>query len=875
MEQIIWQILFFGSIIAILIICGLAIWYIRRNPLQPFARNLLLILIGFELFQAFMHLLTLGDTLPLFWQWFFDMQYELNLTASFSAIQLFIIASVMFIIATFTPGFKLWQRAYWLMMAVLFVYLSFDEFYEFHETFGSRVPTEAWRVPYAIGGSIIAGISGLAWWFGFRRELPVFFLMFAGLAVMAISGIGIEEFVLQGFVSYDPSAEWMYLFEEFFEMVGATIILATLLSYVQRQLTLVGWQQAKRFVMIAAVAGTVWYALALFVIPGLEARFVARQVNVEYEDGLLTLVGYYLYPEEIRPGDELVINLYWQASEPLPEDYSLSMHLLKHNTSDSYAQIDELHMGPIPSSAFFPGVVTRRTVFMDVPRSLPTPGRYDLMMRVWYGPWPYYTPTDETVGLVITRSDERPLLVDDTVLFARVVAAPADDVPAPESAADYEFPAAGFALMGYDLPQEPLISSSLPVRFWWQTRTRTSQNLTQFFHLFNDETEALFTFDQPPFGGSFPTSDWPAGMTAVDEWNLSLPEDMPPGEYTIYTGLYDAETLARSPITQGGSPVEHDRITLGTIRYQPDEAAAAAAARQEMIATCYVVANDHLGLRDARDRLVAVNRFTGAVTDIGITGTEEVEGLTMALDGSVLYTVEDAHVGLFGTIDMQTGVFTQIGEGVATIENPASHPVLGTDTLKDPDALDIDRQTGILWAIHFHRGPENPRDLLYQIDMENGTVVRDAFGPGLDYVMIDKSSLPGPDTYRKIEALAIHPTEGTFYVMAQADETYRSYLARIDFDTLDSEQGTVSIVPVAQITDQNGDMLRDVEGLSFVGDGRLYATTSDNSNHDDYHDSLWELDPDTGSARQIVSFRNHFEYMDYESVACYTGLDAE
>ncbi len=867
-EQVLFQILFFVSIVAILGICAFTIWFVQRNPLQPFARNLLIGLIIFELALAVMHILAFNSNLPPFLRWFFDMDQELNLPTIFSSLQLFVIFTVAMVNAFATPGLKNWQRAYWVLLAAVFFYFSIDEFYEFHETFGSRVPTEAWRIPYAIGGSILLAISAFAVWFGFRKSIVHFVLMFTGLFVMAISGIGIEEFVLRGFVAVDQSARWMYLFEELFEMVGATIVLATFLSYAQYHLSAAAWPRMKPLLLGAAVVATGWYSLALLVLPGLEARFFGTPLDIEYDNGLLTLVGYRLPTREIMPGGEIELTLYWRANEALSEDYSLSIHLLRHKGGESVAQSDDLHMGPMPATAMYPGVIMRRTIFFDAPRSLPTPGTYDLMARVWYGPWPFNRPWEDTTGLEITRSGDRTLFAHDAILLDRVTAAPTIAAPAAEVVVAYEFPAEGFALTGYALSEE-VHSATLPVKFWWQTRQKIDRDLTQFLHLQNQDSGELFTFDQPPFNGSYPTSDWAANAQMVDEWQLTLPEAMPAGSYTIYTGLYDLETLERSPVTDAGAPLEHNSITLGTLIYDPVQTDSAL---PDLSDYCYAVSNQDLRTNTKDNDLFRIHRFSGEVELIGRTGTFEAEALAFSPDGRTLYTIEKNSLAYFGTVDLETGEFTPRDTAIAVISNPATSTALGTDILNESDSLAVDPVTGRVWSVH--ESDDREVNFLFEINPATGEVVRDTFGPGVDYILVDLSTIPGEARHTDIEELAIDPRDGTFYIIASNDEVFDSWLARIDFDTLDPVTGTVQPVTIGRLTTEDGEPVNDMEGLSFYNDGTLYGVTSNNSTTEAFDDSFWEIDPQTATARFIESFRTYVQASDFEGIACYTGATA-
>src|SRR5690606_9494823 len=103
----IFQILFYLSLLAIVAGCVVAGWAVTRRPLKPFARNLLILLVLFEIITAGAHLFALSNRGAAFWDWFFDLQYEFNLGSIFSALQLMVIAIVAAINVVIVPNQKL------------------------------------------------------------------------------------------------------------------------------------------------------------------------------------------------------------------------------------------------------------------------------------------------------------------------------------------------------------------------------------------------------------------------------------------------------------------------------------------------------------------------------------------------------------------------------------------------------------------------------------------------------------------------------------------------------------------------------------------------------------------------------------------------
>ncbi len=83
-------------------------------------------------------------------------------------------------------------------------------------------------------------------------------------------------------------------------------------------------------------------------------------------------------------------------------------------------------------------------------------------------------------------------------------------------------------------------------------------------------------------------------------------------------------------------------------------------------------------------------------------------------------------------------------------------------------------------------------------------------------------------------------------------------------------KSTGAVTDIARITKSTGGNLDDVEGLSFYGDGGLYATTGYHSATGDTN-KLWDLDKDTAVATQAAVLGTQTTYNDYEAVACRGG----
>ncbi|MEW5957013.1 MAG: hypothetical protein AB1801_04770 [Chloroflexota bacterium] len=115
---------------------------------------------------------------------------------------------------------------------------------------------------------------------------------------------------------------------------------------------------------------------------------------------------------------------------------------------------------------------------------------------------------------------------------------------------------------GYQLAESAVPAGHpLSLKIYWQTDAPLDKDYTVFTQLLADNGTLVAGWDSQPLGGYFPTSRWPAGEIVTDLVRLPLPSDLPPGNYTLITGMYLLDTLERLP-TRAGS----DHIVVTTIK---------------------------------------------------------------------------------------------------------------------------------------------------------------------------------------------------------------------------------------------------------------------------------------------------------------------
>jgi hypothetical protein len=99
----------------------------------------------------------------------------------------------------------------------------------------------------------------------------------------------------------------------------------------------------------------------------------------------ISLRGYDLWPEKIRPGEPITVTLYWQTTQALSIDYSSYVHLVNSN-NQGIAQSDHRPGGDFyPSHSWQVGETVRDLHTLTLPDNAPA-GAYRLRVGMYYQP---------------------------------------------------------------------------------------------------------------------------------------------------------------------------------------------------------------------------------------------------------------------------------------------------------------------------------------------------------------------------------------------------------------------------------------------------------------------------------------------------------
>jgi hypothetical protein len=117
--------------------------------------------------------------------------------------------------------------------------------------------------------------------------------------------------------------------------------------------------------------------------------------------------------------------------------------------------------------------------------------------------------------------------------------------------------------LGYDLDTTSVRpDDTLHLTLYWQPLAEMDESYTVFTHLLDEDNRIWGQRDNMPRGGTLPTICWVKGEIIVDEYDIPIQPDAPPGQYIVEVGMYQVETGQRLPIINQNGQTIDDRVVL-------------------------------------------------------------------------------------------------------------------------------------------------------------------------------------------------------------------------------------------------------------------------------------------------------------------------
>lgn len=261
---------------------------------------------------------------------------------------------------------------------------------------------------------------------------------------------------------------------------------------------------------------------------------IPHRLDVRFEDHQARLVGYSLYPDTVRPGEQMTATLYWQALAPTTDKYAVFVHLV--NSAGAFsAQRDTFPgLGGLPVSYWQPGDVYADAYRVDMGETVYAPDE----ARVQVGLYRQNGPR-----LIARDADGQP--VGDAVSLETVRLLPrAGSLPNPAQVNWGNL----VALVGYDLNTRVVRpGETVSVTLYWQALAPVEYDYSVFIHLTGADERIVATNDGLPNARPRRMRQWLVGQTMQETRSLAVAADAPVGLYDVEMGVFD--------MSQGRLPV--------------------------------------------------------------------------------------------------------------------------------------------------------------------------------------------------------------------------------------------------------------------------------------------------------------------------------
>jgi len=126
------------------------------------------------------------------------------------------------------------------------------------------------------------------------------------------------------------------------------------------------------------------------------------------------------------------------------------------------------------------------------------------------------------------------------------------------------------ALMGYE-PKATQFApgDSFVVNLYWKAIGAMPESYTGFLHLTGPDGRLVAQDDHELGRGFYRTIFWQLGEVVRERYELALPKNTPPGDYTLWAGVYGFPSLKRLAVRSASTSTQDDRVRLDTIHVGP------------------------------------------------------------------------------------------------------------------------------------------------------------------------------------------------------------------------------------------------------------------------------------------------------------------
>ena len=480
-------------------------------------------------------------------EWFWDIDLEWNFASVVAATQLALVGLATLLTAWLAPARPNWQRVCMIGVGLVFLFLGLEEFLD------TKHPNPDWPLYYGLLGVALIAITSIV-----ARRLPRseqlwFILLLVGLLLMAGGALLLDELPSvcgdAGFLYIDGCLK-LTTVEEAIELLGSWLALVAMLGWMSNALP----KPPSRLRLVLYVFPVLWvlFLVPISPVPGFTFRLPAQPMSVQFESGV-QLYGYRSDNNRLPYAAFLYV-----PEKTIRSGLGYSVHLVDQVSGDSIAsrnQWADRSVGLFLSGKSYIKVY-QQPLALQIPPLAPVNRALWVVLTIW-------RKQGEHMEYQRILESDRQQLSDTQVVLDELVLPAVSPVSSGKPIAVF---GGGFALAEVAVPTIAQVGGTVEIRFTWRADTETGEDYVQFLHFVHEESGAQWGHDQQPLSPRLPTRLWYSGLIDSENWEVSLPTDLAPGRYAIFTGLYRLSDLERLPATDADEkPFVDARVPLGEL----------------------------------------------------------------------------------------------------------------------------------------------------------------------------------------------------------------------------------------------------------------------------------------------------------------------
>ncbi len=542
----VWDLIRIFIVLLYVPICGFAYW--RLIPrLSPPCKRLATILLVSQILVTILSLQIQPSSD--FERWLWDLNMENNIPASLASIQLALVSGVALLTAWQWRTGKTAQRFYLVVIGVLFLFLSLDEWLRIHEA--QRIL----EVVYVITGMALAALAGYVAIRSPRHSWIWYACLLAGLALAGFGGIILEQArFLQLCGSLGPF--WLseclepYYYEEVMEYLGIWLALVAVLGQFSDAVRAPANRVRGAFFILLSLSSVMLFLT--HPIHNWEVVSWAKPASVQFQSRS------HLYGFGVGRGGEQISLVMHLPQAVTVSETGYTIHLIDQITGTSIASRSAYlnRKDKVSKNRHDFRPLYRQIADLSIPSESSTNRALWLALSLW-------REEDGRFIQQMVLSSDHHLLNDTQVVLGELVLPAVSPAPLNAPLAIFD---SGFTLESADFPERAQVGDTLGIPFTWRSDAEGLDDLSQFLHFVHTDSGEWWGYDQSPLGARLPTRLWYSGLADSEIWTVPVPDDLAPGQYSVFTGLYRSSDQERIPATDAeGTPWLDNRVALGSL----------------------------------------------------------------------------------------------------------------------------------------------------------------------------------------------------------------------------------------------------------------------------------------------------------------------